>query len=215
MSQRQLQFWRLFCWGGKSVKARNNNLNPDSGKFRSQRSVVFGLRKQQGKIMDSCYVKHQWAIVYFPGLREDPFAKVPVIDGSGNDVDTLAESHSLTQYERLITHHGTIGTGQEVDYKVFMLCHNNFFKDLTSLVEVCNAFIKYLYGWVDPAMHRETAYALATSVFPPATRRDLAIHAVLSPHETKIMTRSPRPLLDVPPIRFWPTTGEPEWEVER
>ncbi len=167
--------------------------------------------------MASFAEKHTWAIIFLPTVsaadEESSFIKVPITEGT--DIDTLAESRGLTQYERLVTHHGSIGTGHITDYKVYMLCHSTFFMDISGMVELVNGFFKYLRQWVDPAIHFETAYALTTSVFPPATRSDLAIRALLTPDELLTITRSARQPGEVEPIRFFPKRTGPDDEPLR
>ncbi len=149
-------------------------------------------------------VKHNWAIIFFPSVVPPgrPFVKIPIVEGT--DVHSLADSRGLTQYERLITHHGSIGTGHDATYRVFMLLHDNFMREMSGIVEIANGFFHYLYEWVDPSIHYDTAYAMTTSVFPPATRPDLAIRALLTADEVIHITRSPRQPGEIEPIRFWP-----------
>ena len=84
--------------------------------------------------MASFNEKHTWAIVFLTAAPELPFVKIPLIKGT--EPYRLAMSGSLTQYERLVKHHGSIGTGQETEFCVFMLCHEAFFKDISSMAEI-------------------------------------------------------------------------------
>ncbi len=159
--------------------------------------------------------RHTWAIVFLPAISApgNPFLKVPITPDT--DLDSLAASRGLTQYERLQTHNGTIGTGHIVKYRVFMLCHDTFFKDLSEIQAIANGFFNYLHEWVDPAIHYDTAYAMTTSVFPPTTRSNLALRALLTPDELIAITRSPRQPGEVEPIRFWPKKTGPEGTIAR
>ncbi len=156
----------------------------------------------------------KWAIVFLPAVSDPgrPFIKVPVIEGT--KVHSLAASRGLSQYERLETHRGSIGTGHDTSFRVFMLLHENFFKDISSIVDITNGFFHYLYEWVDPAIHYDTAYAMATSVFPPTTRSNIALRALLTPDELISITRSARQPGDIEPIRFFPRQP-PEVEIAR
>ncbi len=150
--------------------------------------------------------EYQWAIIYLPGFPAAPFLKVPLVTGT---YLYAQGSFDLKRETRMAVGRASIDKGVVATYKLFMLCHNEFFKHLDAFVELLNGFHQYCMTDVDSTMPAETAYALCTAIMPPTTSKDLAVHILVTAHELDRMTG-----LVLPHLRFSPSTS-PSEEVER
>ncbi len=144
----------------------------------------------------------EWAIVFLPTSRKAPFIKVPVAEGSclaGQAAIGLEKAGG-----RMATYSGTIANNVFSTYKILMLAHDSFFRDLDMVVEIANGYFKYCMTKIEPSMSRDTAFALCASLFPDETKRDLAIHVLMSAEEIKTITSDKRNARDIPPILIQP-----------
>ncbi len=143
-----------------------------------------------------------WAILYLPTSEVDPFVKVPVLDTT---ILAGQAAVGLDKYSRLPTYSGNVARDLFVSYKIYMFCHDTFFRSLNGMVEILNGFYSFCTERIDGAMPPETIYGLCTSLMPPATIRGLAIHVNLRSKEIRYITRNPKRDEQVGPLRFVPS----------
>ena len=144
----------------------------------------------------------EWAIVYLPTSSKAPFVKVPVAEDS-----CLAGQAAIGVQAaggRMATYSGTIANNVFTTYKILLLAHDSFFRDMDLMVEIANGYFKYCMTKIEPSMSRDTAFALCSSLFPEETKRDMAIHVLMSPEEVKTITRDKRNPRDIPPLLIQP-----------
>ncbi len=145
--------------------------------------------------------EYTWAVLYLIGCAESPFVKAPVV------ADTFLAAQAivgLSDTDRFVNCNGSVAHDVHAQYKPFMFCGPEYFAHLSNIVDLTNWFYNYVRTVVDPNMGRETAYALCTSIFPAMTRKDSALHVLLSRDEVKYLMNSPKPVTDIEPIRFNP-----------
>ncbi len=153
----------------------------------------------------------KWAVLYLIGCSNEPFVKAPIVP------DTVLAAQAvigLSEDERSVNCNGLVAHKLVAQYKVYMLCGSKYFYHVDNIVDIANWFYKYLRTEVDPNMDRETAYFLTTSVFPPTTRDEMGLHAIMTDAEVKAMLKTPAPIGDIPAIRFY-AHGEVDEEVVR
>ncbi len=141
----------------------------------------------------------EWAIIYLPTLASDPFIKVPIPLESCL-AGQAAVGIDTTYGSRMQTYSGTIANNVFSTYKILMICHDSFFRHMDNMVDLANAFYRYCFSKIDPSMSRDTAFALTSSLFPAETKRDWAIHVLLSPQEVKDLMKDPRPAREIFPV---------------
>ncbi len=144
---------------------------------------------------------YDWAVLYLIGCTNDPFTKVPLIP---NTVLTAQAIVGLKPEERHKNFNGSVANGVIAQYKIYMLCGGEYFIHMDNIVDLLNSFYGYLRTQLFEAIDRESAYTICTSVFPPITKPNLALHALLTPYEVKFLTRSQAPVAYIEPIIFNP-----------
>ena len=144
--------------------------------------------------------EYDWVILYLIGC-EDPFTKVPIV---ANTVLAAQAVVGLSQEARFVNCNGTVANGVVAQYKTFMFCGPEFFQHVDNIVDIINAFYRQVRTKPDFYMDRETAYGFCMSVFPPTTKPEVGIRALLRRHEVKSITKSSALLSDIQPIRFEP-----------
>ncbi len=152
----------------------------------------------------------EWAIVFLPTSPKNPFIKVPIAEDS-----CLAGQAAIgldAAGGRMATYSGTIANNVFTTYKILLLAHDSFFRHMDILVEIANGFYKYCMTKVEPSMSLDTAFAICAALYPQETKRDMAIHVLLSAEEVKHITKDKREARDIPPIVINPSTP-PERDV--